>query len=131
MAKILLFLSDKHVRLTDLWPIVSTVTVVFENTSVIDLASMRMHSCVSCFMSDNYWQYFVNSKKCVREKWTFVRHTDWFLLKFLVYLKLTTKAVHMYTNWIAILLKIVRMLINVNWNIIKNSQIKNSYCYMS
>ena len=33
---------------------------------------------------------------------------------FLIYLKLTTQAVQIYTNKIAILLKIVCMLINVN-----------------
>ena len=30
----------------------------------------------------------------------------------------------------AILLKIISMLINVNWKIIKNNQIKKSYCLM-
>ena len=50
---------------------------------------------------------------------------------FLIYLKLTTQAVHIYTKKIAKLLKIVSMLINVNWKIIKNDQIKNAYCHVS
>ena len=38
--------------------------------------------------------------------------------------------ISIYTNKIAVLLKIVSMVINVNWKIIKNNQIKNSYCLM-
>ena len=53
-----------------------------------------------------------------------------FIYLFLIYLKLTTQAVHIYTNKIAILLKIDSMLINVSWKIIKNNQIKKSYCLM-
>ena len=49
---------------------------------------------------------------------------------FLIYLKLTTEAVQIYTNKIPILLKIVCMLINVNWKIIKNNQIKKPHCLM-
>ena len=45
-------------------------------------------------------------------------------------LKLTTQAVQIYTKKVAILLKIVSMLINVNRKIIKNNQIKKSYCLM-
>ena len=40
------------------------------------------------------------------------------------YLKLTTQAVHIYTNKIAILLK-NSMLINVNWKIIKTIKLKS------
>ena len=48
--------------------------------------------------------------------------------QFLFFLKLTTKAGHIYTNKMAKLLKMVNMLINVNCKIIKNNQIKNSCC---
>ena len=41
-----------------------------------------------------------------------------------------TSSTYIYTSKIAVLLKIVSMLINVNWKIIKNNQIKNSYCLM-
>ena len=42
-----------------------------------------------------------------------------FYLFLISILKLTTQAVHIYTNKIAMLLKIVTTLINVNWKIIK------------
>ena len=41
---------------------------------------------------------------------------------------MTTQAVNIYTNKIAIPLKLDNMLINVDWKIIKNNQIKKSYC---
>ena len=43
---------------------------------------------------------------------------------------MTTQAVHIDTIKIAILLKIDSIIINVNWKIIKNNQIKKSYCLM-
>ena len=46
----------------------------------------------------------------------------------LIYLKLKIKAGYIYTNKIATLLKMVNMLINFNWKIIKNNHVKNSYC---
>ena len=46
-------------------------------------------------------------------------------LLFLVLLNLTTQAVHIYTSTIATQLKIVSILINFNWKIVKNNRIKS------
>ena len=63
--------------------------------------------------------YYFNINLCAKSNHIYL---------FLIYLKLTTVAVHIYTNKIQ--LKIVSMLINVNWKIIKNNQIKKSYRLM-
>ena len=46
-----------------------------------------------------------------------------FIYVFIIYLKLPTQTVQIYTNKIAILRKIVSMLINVNWKIIKKNKL--------
>ena len=61
MTKTLLILSSKHVRPTEVWPAVSTVTGILEIVFLSNLVSMRLVCWVSHSVSDNHLLYSVNS----------------------------------------------------------------------
>lgn len=72
-TKILLILSDKRLRPTKLWPNVSTKTGFFEIISLLKHAWISFLCWVSRCMSDNYWQYSLNS---INESNRFQRAAD-------------------------------------------------------